>query len=584
MAAENLVVAKAVPAVLKAVALFAPPAWTRLEPQSVTGDPTPGLTAALHDPLWLLGRQWQLGEFRGEDAGMPVAVRIASEMQRVTAWQPGDPAASKPPRPLPADEPLDPWVEREPPGAAGPGLLQRAEAGATLVAMLKDAGLDARAALVKKHPLPTTAAAPPNAPPELFQVPPRYAILARAVPDAEAAAKALEAGTPDWLAAASADQKGAAQAWLAWYRGAVSPLPQNAAESWLPERLEYRFSVRAGDAAGQRVFRAPLHEGGAVDWFSFDHDPTGRLLLPGEPAPAPTAPPPVGAGTATSRRTQVVLASPLRFGGMPSDRLWEFEDGAVNLGRLETQAHDLARLCFVEFAMIYSADWFVVPLDVDVGSFTRVGELSYTTTFGDTYQVPLANDQGRAGRFRMFGVSVRGGDDVHPGLLVPPAARGVQEGDALEEVLLLRDEMANMAWAVEKRVQTVTGEPRTRDDELKPVNAPEQFVGGADLQYLLQTAVPKHWIPLVPIPTTGKGGFVLRKGTMSDVDDSVGVLLDPTPFTLQEEEVPREGVRVRRVPSLARTRTGAYVRWVARRVSVGRGEGASQLQDDATVR
>ena len=134
MAAENLVVAKAVPEVLRAVALFAPPAWTRLEPQSVTGDPAPGLTAALHDPLWLLGRQWQMAEFRGEDAGMPIAVRIATEMQRVTAWQPGDPAANKPARALPADQPLDPWVEREPPAAAGPGLLQRAEAGATLVA------------------------------------------------------------------------------------------------------------------------------------------------------------------------------------------------------------------------------------------------------------------------------------------------------------------------------------------------------------------------------------------------------------------------------------------------------------------
>jgi hypothetical protein len=322
-----------------------------------------------------------------------------------------------------------------------------------------------------------------------------------------------------------------------------------------------------------------------VDWWSFDYDPAGKLTLPTDPPP-PTAiaagPPP--AGSATSRRAQVVLASPLRFGGMPADRLWQFEDGAVNLGRLETQAYDLARLCFVEFAMIYSADWFVVPVDVDVGSFTRVGELTYTTTFGDTYAVPLANDQGRMGRFRMFGISVRGADDVHPGLLVPPAARGVVEGEALEEVLLLRDEMANMAWAVEKRVQTVTGEPRARDDELKPVNGPEQFLGGADLQYLLQTVVPKHWIPLVPIPTTGKGGFVLRKGTMSDADDSVGVLLDPTPFTLQEEEVPREGVRVRRVPSLARSRTGAYLRWIARRVSVGRGEGASQLQDDATVR
>jgi hypothetical protein len=184
----------------------------------------------------------------------------------------------------------------------------------------------------------------------------------------------------------------------------------------------------------------------------------------------------------------------------------------------------------------------------------------------------------------MFGISVAGADEVAPGLLIPPSARGVIEGTPLEEVLLLRDEMANMAWAIERSVQTVTGEPRSRNDEPRPVNAIENFVGGADLQYLLQTLVPNHWIPLIPIPTTGRGGFILRKGTMTEDDSSVGVLLDPTPFNLQEEEVPREGVRVRRVPSLARARDGRYLRWIARRVSVGRGEGASALAYDSAIR
>jgi hypothetical protein len=360
---------------------------------------------------------------------------------------------------------------------------------------------------------------------------------------------------------------------LRWYRSSVSPRADEASDSWLAERLEYRFSIRAGNAGGARVFAAPLHEGGHIDWYTFDHDPQRTLALEQEPDDG-----------ALSQREQVVLASPLRFGGMPSDRLWEFEDGAVNLGKLEAQAHDLARLCLVEFAMLYSADWFVVPLDVDVGSFTRVTELAYTTTFGDTYAVPPADDRNRAGRFRLFNISVAGSSDVIQGLLVAPSARGVIEGPPLEEVLLLRDEMANMVWAVERSVETVTGEPRSRSDEPRPVNTVENFLGGAELQYLLQTLVPANWIPFVPVPTTGRGGFVLRKGTMSDTDASMGVLLDPTPYTLQEEEVPREGVRVRRVPSLARASDGRYVRWIARRVSVGRGEGASALAYDAAIR
>ena len=80
------------------------------------------------------------------------------------------------------------------------------------------------------------------------------------------------------------------------------------------------------------------------------------------------------------------------------------------------------------------------------------------------------------------------------------------------------------------------------------------------------------------------GAFELRKGTLSDRDDSLGMLLDPTPFTLKEEEVPREGVRVRRVPSLLRAADGRYVRWIARRVGVGRGEGSSRLAFDGAIK
>src|SRR6266702_4506349 len=75
--------------------LIEPPAWTRLEPQSVSGDPRPGLEARIHDPLWMLTRQWQLGEFQGEDAGSPIAVHVSGTSWPIDAWQPGDPAASR---------------------------------------------------------------------------------------------------------------------------------------------------------------------------------------------------------------------------------------------------------------------------------------------------------------------------------------------------------------------------------------------------------------------------------------------------------------------------------------------------------
>ena len=110
-----------------------PPTWTRLEPQSKSGDPRPGIEARVHDPLWLLGRQWQLGEFEGEDAGTPLTVRVVTNTVPVDRWGARDLADGQW---LGAHDLLEPLVEAELPSAdnLGPGLRPRAEAGAALLA------------------------------------------------------------------------------------------------------------------------------------------------------------------------------------------------------------------------------------------------------------------------------------------------------------------------------------------------------------------------------------------------------------------------------------------------------------------
>lgn len=563
MSSEILISTMALPSTLQAVAL-GQAAWTRLEPQSVSGDPTPGLEARVHDPLWLLARQWQFGEFRGDDAGTPFAVAVQTESRRVTAWQPGNLDNAAAAFPLPEREPLDPRVEREPMVPGGPGLRQRAEAGSLLVTALLEAGVDAKAGLLSACPLDV------NAP----DVPRVYRTLAISHPDGHAAAAALDSGAPMWLVDAPVEAINAAAEWLSWYRRNVSPSVDATQDSWIDERLEYHFSVRVGDADAPRVLSAPLHEGGTIDWYSFDHAPEGQLALPDEPTVS-----------TTTRATRNVLASPLRYAGMPSDRLWQFEDGAVNFGKLDMQPHDLARLCFVEFAMIFGNDWFVLPLDVDAGSFTTLTELAYTTTFGERFVVPVADDMGRTGRFRLFGLDTIDRTETLNGLFVPPTTRGTMEGRPLEDVLFVRDESANMAWAIESTVQDVGGDPRSRRDEPHATFDAAHPAAPAELQYRVATSVPRQWIPLVPVPSADrKGGFTLRKGTMTEVDESVGRLLDPTPFTLMEEEIPREGVRVRRVPALLRATDGRRIRWIARRVSVGLGEGSSGLAFDGATR
>lgn len=572
---------RVIPAGLKGVFQLEPPGWTRIEPQSVSGDPTPGLEARVHDPLWLLARQWQLGEFHGEDAGTPVAVHVSSTTSSIVAWQPGDPSAGHPPRAWEDGAFLEPPVEREPTTGAGPGLRQRAEAGAQFLAMLADAGIAAGSAvsgvIVSECPLPAVAADPFDT-----SAPALQRVLAGRVPDAEAIAQRLEPGLaqspptlPAWFAGL-ADQAAileAAQAWVAWYRAGVSPLPDPAADSWVTDRLEYHFSIAAAGSGGsQTVLSAPQFDGGKVDWYDFEHDPSPASLQAANAGEAGPQPQP---------RDQTLLATPLRFAGMPASRYWQFEDGQVNLGALEAQPHDLARLLLVEFAMVFGNDWLVVPLDVPFGSLTTVGTVEYTTTFNERLTVAEANDTARPGTFSLFRIS-----PSLDGLLVPPSAMGALEGAALEDVLFLRDETANLAWAVERIVQGPSGDPRNRAAEPQPEPFAPGTQPGADLDYLLETQVPDNWIPFVPV-ATGDWTRVLRKGAIvkrgADVEP-IGIVLEPgAQLDVQDEEIPREGVRVQRIPVLARRVDGTYDRWIARRATVGRGEGASHLAFDSAI-
>ncbi len=571
--------------VLSVAFLAEPPGWTRLEPQSISGDPTPGLEARVHDPLWLLARQWQLGEFQGEDVGTPIFVEVTTSVAPVIAFQAGDPTAAGPPHAWVPGEMIEPIVEREaaPPAGAtshGPGVRTRADAGAQLVAELAEAGVGQSFLdrLLRACPL-----AMPWADPFDRMAPGLLHLLRGKVPDAEQAAVQIASALdqtpprlPPWLVGVTkpAVIRGVVGRWLHWYRTAVVPEVSAPDGSWIDDRLEYRFSVGVAGTDGQRVLRAPAFGGGRVDWWCLDQDPVAPPLAAANPA------------TVTSQ-SATLLATPLRFAGMPADRYWEFEDGSVNLGALQVQPHDLARLALVEFAMVYGNDWLLVPVDVDHGSFVSVDEVSYTTSFGEIFTVPSADSVPRSGVFRMFETSQVGTDDTLAGLFIPPAAPAVIEGQPLEEVMFVRDEMANMAWAVERVVEGPSGLPRDRSDEPRPQPFVAGTSPGADMDYQLENEIPDRWIPLVPV-STGYATFSLRKGAMVKHGEPVeprGVLLQPgRPLVFQDEEISRDGVRVRRVPALARRADGSYVRWLAHRVDIGRGEAASGLAFDSAVR
>jgi hypothetical protein len=163
-------------------------------------------------------------------------------------------------------------------------------------------------------------------------------------------------------------------------------------------------------------------------------------------------------------------------------------------------------------------------------------------------------------------------------------------------VLFLRDEMANMAWAVERVVQSAAGRPldrfeafqeiRRRQDQEEP-SANGGGPGEEATTYRLGTTVPDYWIPLLPVE---QGTSIRLKraalprheaGGSEQVLNPKGKVLEPgRDLLLHDEEVPREGAHVTRAYQYARWIDGSTHVWIGRRKQPGRGEGSSGLQFD----
>ena len=547
--------------------------WHRLEPRVRAGDPALGLRATVHDPLWLLGRQWQMGELLGEDAAFPVAVRVETSHHALSRFRPG--ATGKPVDYDPTRTPLEVRVEREPPVEAT--LRERLSAWTRLRALLAAAGHDDLApALALAHPLPPARVAsdPADARLRLF--------AGDAAGDGLAVAKTL-AADPGTVPG------DVVEAFVAWVRANTQA---ESGDCWVVDRLEYRFTVGAATPDGETTLAAAEYTGGRLDWHDLDLD--------ADPAHALGAP-----AVALATKVTYLLPTRVSFPGMPTERFWEFEDATVNLGAISAAADDLGRLVTVEFATVFGNDWWQVPVPADYGALVGINSLVVRDSFGENVLIePTAHAAASRATapWRMFqqtDATLGAGAGPAPGLLLlAPVIAGALDGEAIESLLLLRDEMANLAWAVERVVEGADGRPRNRSIEYgaRLTAAPAPALSSpADLVYRLQTAVPEHWIPLVavrdPLNRSVASAVMLQRGTLLTQDGTMrpitaqGVLLAPdvSPWFFHEEEVPRGGLRIVRVPSVARGLDGTPYAWVSRRAGAGTGEGSSGLKFDFAV-
>jgi hypothetical protein len=360
-------------------------------------------------------------------------------------------------------------------------------------------------------------------------------------------------------------------AWLAWYPTLFGQAQGQSA--WVPERIEYEFAVSGKTSTGEIVLAAPEYQEGHLDWHAFVARPGASL----------------GAAEAASSVTMAFLPTPVSYRGMPSARFWEFEDARVNFAKVEANPQDLARLLLVKFALEYANDWFLVPLEIDIGSLSLIQSLIVANTFGERMLIPHTTEvDGQSSPWRVFALS----QAPQQLFFLPPVLGPALQSAAVEDVLFLRDEMANAGWAVERVVESPAGRPLDRFEEFQAArqrNAREQeatSIGGA-LAYRLGTNVPDYWIPLLPVQQGTsiqlKRGVLPRReadGAEGSLEPQGRVLEPGHTLLLHDEEVPREGARVTRAYQYARWVDGSTHLWTGRRKQPGRGEGSSGLQFD----
>jgi hypothetical protein len=543
----------------------------RTEARGTSGDLAPGLAARIADPLWLLGRQWQFGELLGEDTGSPVSIELAAESAKISRFLRPDQTAgiSYDPAQVPLDtltgDPIRSqkrWTAR-----------LRVDAGREFVRALAEAGAaDYAGAYRRRYQIKPSSL-------ELRQIDPPGArlvdVAAGRVPDgasiycdiAAAVRGGMDLPEPPVIDPHDQDTvRSAAEAWIAW---CDETLTDTGPSTWDGERLAHRFGVATGTGAGATVLDAEDFGGAAPDWHSFDvrpnAHPTGFKPLP----------------------TTTALPTGVRFRGMPNPRWWELEDASVDMGSVDAGPSDVARMAMLEFALVYGNDFFAVPLRLAVGSLTRITSLVVGDTFGMRLRIRSAAESAPgADRWSMFSLTERDPGAQSAGvsdlLLLAPVAGQLITSEPVEEVLLLRDEMANLAWAVERRYEGETGAAAERLEEhtraLPDLAAPDQ---DATLRYRLGTEVPRYWFPLVPQVTGGEPRLRLER--MANQSLSMvprGRLLSLGGPEIPDAEVPREGARLLRDYALARSATGATHAWARRVRRTGRGEGSSGLRFD----
>lgn len=567
-------------------------AYNRLEPSQRTKNFDRSLKAEIRDSLWMLTRQWQFGEFEGEDAGSPVTAQVVGEHSKPDrVGFPGGKVFSY-------DEsiPLETKVEREPIRRSLFFSVQLARYFFKCLNKQSILSASNKNALITKYPLNYSI----NNIDKPFTIDPNDTdgvqllnAVTNKIPDGFSIHTDII--TPNgaitnfeqWLVDevfSNADQqkfKQAATDFKNWFSRNYSQPVDTTDSCWLPSQLEYQFSIATPVALQQqKTLIADQYSQGHLDWYSFDLDTHKGLQLDPEPPDNPAS---------IVENYVSFIPTPVSFKGMPNPRFWMMEDSKTDFGKIDTTPTGLLHLLLAEFGLIYSNDWFMLPYPLSINTIAEVKDMVVTDVFG---QHILIRPAGRGAdsnwqRWAMFKQTDRNDASFNTNIFyLAPALSQTLESDPIEEVNFLRDEMANMVWAVETIVPSQAGKGINGNEmALKESIVPDKTPANTTIQirYVLGTTVPNNWIPFAPVhmPSSNTEIRLQRAQMPGAKGPSSGLLSEvPPPYFINEEEVPRSGIVVKQSFQQARWLKGKNYLWIGRNKETGKGEGWSNLKFD----
>ena len=232
---------------------------------------------------------------------------------------------------------------------------------------------------------------------------------------------------------------------VTWARSLIEE-PDEDQNAWRNERLEYAARLTTEPQGGPARFEdeslvAAQTDDGRLDWYHFDREPPAV-----RPQPDVLAQDPV-----------VFIPSPLVFGGMPHPRWWQFEERATNFV-IDPATSDIGKLLFLEQRAALRQRLVHLPLHrargIERAGARAVGHQCVRRTLLDLG----SQGEGYAKLAKGWGLFANSATDEildvsDRHVTVLSTAPKIQDAELQEVQWFIRDEMANMVWAIPDRAR-----------------------------------------------------------------------------------------------------------------------------------